>query len=739
MVLLLAVSCISMTPTSTASPTDVVPGLEAFQGSRVFFPDTEAKGAIVVLHGSEGGSQPFAPMLAQRFAQEGLVAASFCWFDCGPGSPAAVDRVPLERTEEFVAWFADGPAQGHPVVLYGASRGAEHALLLASLVADASVIRGVAAHAGTDRVVAAFDPRTGGPVDGEGGYDAAWTWHGQLLYGERELPYGSGPHIYVENYPGPVLLSHGEDDALWPASRTYWLNNWRDDAELKTEVHYWPGEGHILTGREAVDGLMDALVAFASHPPDPTPVPPPPKVTVTDIPEPVATPIRQAVGRCVSRKRWWGTLGIEGTEVHADLTLPDSAMEYVRAAPYSCIEDGLSGIPGIEKVNGKVVIERDPAVTATIRVTGASPQVNQRLLDRAEFCGAAAAEIDTWIDVDVTQLDSELYGSKAQASLRVDHRLDPALTDGDWNLEKKLLPCMERLMWGLTAETKVAHYSARLTAGSPPAPADRTFGSVLAWTTGGRAVRIAIDNKPATCAEISESGEHLPADGALITVVPMLYPDGSEEWHVVDTWYDGATLRSAATFDQGPVVVSGDVASSFTVALPPGFQVGSPEHSFQLPASITATGCGARPPPAPLLAGATLTVVGAEVPVRGALIETLDGLTTLVVADQPFTCESAAESIRRGSNFRFSDVDVSLEAQIPASSKPGKAEGSSWLRGLRFAEPSFELYDDERVEVTLGKARGGMIPVTSAILIHDGEMTIDLHGTFTAIDCRDAR
>lgn len=259
---LLLLACGPSVPSSP--PGDVVPGVEAYHGTRIYRPLGEPQGAIVVLHGSEGGSQPYAPLLAKRFAQEGLVAASFCWFDCGADTPAAIDRVSLDRTEDFVAWFASGPATGKPVVLYGASRGAEHALLIASLNGDSALIAGVASHAGSDTVVAAYNPRTGLPVPADDGYEAAWTWHGEPLYGERALPYGSGPPIGIERYPGPVFLSHGESDPLWPAARSHRLQAARDAAGLQTESHYWPGEGHILQPA-AAEELVQAIVAFSKR------------------------------------------------------------------------------------------------------------------------------------------------------------------------------------------------------------------------------------------------------------------------------------------------------------------------------------------------------------------------------------------------------------------------------------------------------------------------------------------
>jgi dienelactone hydrolase len=234
---------------------------EGFAGTSVFQPEGRAAVAVVVLHGSEGGSAPYAPWLAAELARRGFVAAAFCWFGC-EGTPDRIQRVPLDHTVDFLTWFQDGPARGLPVVVYGASRGAEHALLLASLLGDTKLVAGVASHAGTDTVVAGFDPRTMGPITTDGGYDAAWTWRGEPLYGERAMPFGSGPRLAIERYPGPVWLSHGELDPLWPASRSRALVKAR--GALPTELHTWPGEGHVVQSRDTVEALLASLVAFAN-------------------------------------------------------------------------------------------------------------------------------------------------------------------------------------------------------------------------------------------------------------------------------------------------------------------------------------------------------------------------------------------------------------------------------------------------------------------------------------------
>ena len=233
-----------------------------FPASQVFHPEGPPKGVVVLLHGSEGGQAPYSAYLAKRLADDGYVAAVFCWYDCGGTAPDVIQRVPLERTVAFVDWVRANDGSGLPLTLYGASRGAEHAVLLASLLKADDRLDAVAVHAPSDTVVASFDPATWNAITVDGGYDAAWTWEGEPLYGERSTPpFGTGPRIAIEDYPGPLWLSHGEDDPLWPAVRSRALAGSRTP-EQPTELVVWPDMGHVPSPRqfEEVVGSLEAFL-----------------------------------------------------------------------------------------------------------------------------------------------------------------------------------------------------------------------------------------------------------------------------------------------------------------------------------------------------------------------------------------------------------------------------------------------------------------------------------------------
>jgi hypothetical protein len=85
--------------------------------------------AVVVLGGS-GGDEDVLPALG--LAMSGYPALALAYFG-EPGLPQCLCSIPLEYFARAVGWLRSQPAgRGRSAVLYGASRGAEAVLLLAS-------------------------------------------------------------------------------------------------------------------------------------------------------------------------------------------------------------------------------------------------------------------------------------------------------------------------------------------------------------------------------------------------------------------------------------------------------------------------------------------------------------------------------------------------------------------------------------------------------------------------------
>jgi len=137
----------------------VVTAIPELPGSRLFVrSDAIPAPGILMLHGSEGGSAHYIDYDARKLAEAGFAVVTFCWFDC-PGRPKRIYHIPLEDTLAGLAWLrASSAVGGRRVGLFGWSRGAEQAVLLASLAPTAMDAVGV--HAPSDTIVASYDPAT---------------------------------------------------------------------------------------------------------------------------------------------------------------------------------------------------------------------------------------------------------------------------------------------------------------------------------------------------------------------------------------------------------------------------------------------------------------------------------------------------------------------------------------------------------------------------------------------------
>ena len=130
--------------------------------------------------------------------------------------------VPLDRTEEAMFALRKFEYSSGKVGLYGVSRGGEHALLLASLMAAESSknqVDALAAHSPADVVCGAFDAKSYRD-SGDAGWktwdpaNRAWSWRGSSEDIKPTTP------IPIEQYQGPICLSHGTKDRVWDVEMT---------------------------------------------------------------------------------------------------------------------------------------------------------------------------------------------------------------------------------------------------------------------------------------------------------------------------------------------------------------------------------------------------------------------------------------------------------------------------------------------------------------------------------------
>ena len=92
--------------------------------------------AILLLHGSTGKWSGWTYRTAAILAAHGFLAIPFGYSNGGNSWNAGnIIDVPLDRTAEALVALRASSLSGDKIGLYGGSRGAEHALLLASLMA----------------------------------------------------------------------------------------------------------------------------------------------------------------------------------------------------------------------------------------------------------------------------------------------------------------------------------------------------------------------------------------------------------------------------------------------------------------------------------------------------------------------------------------------------------------------------------------------------------------------------
>lgn len=229
------------------------PGLE-----HLYAPAGEGRHpALLLLHGSEGRLGWLAHREAAIFAAHGYMAAPF-GYSVGDNHWIGGDiwSVALEDTEAAITALRAHRRCNGRLGVYGWSRGGEHALLATGLMAAARsphLPDAVAAHTPPDRVVGAWRNlfyRRPDAVDPMGpppawGFDEtrfvagppAWTWRG--------APLAEGAPIPIEAFEGPIFLSVGEADELWPADMTARLAARLTAAGRDVTFVSYPGQPHM--------------------------------------------------------------------------------------------------------------------------------------------------------------------------------------------------------------------------------------------------------------------------------------------------------------------------------------------------------------------------------------------------------------------------------------------------------------------------------------------------------------
>jgi hypothetical protein len=213
----------------------------------MYWPSDTPRGGIVCLHGSEGGWAGWNDLHCALFAAHGFAALSRNYTQNAQWlTHPDIDDVPLEGTQTALAAMRMEMAPfGCGVGLFGISRGAEHALLLAQLLAEdgcAEVPNAVAVHSPPDAAWPAFivsDFQTGKPWAGDH-TRPAWSWHGTHERTSPRTPLCPGP------VPYPVFIAQGTEDRTWDADMARSLVARMTENGCAPEAHFFDGEGHIF-------------------------------------------------------------------------------------------------------------------------------------------------------------------------------------------------------------------------------------------------------------------------------------------------------------------------------------------------------------------------------------------------------------------------------------------------------------------------------------------------------------
>lgn len=202
---------------------------------------------ILLLHGSDGGNGDFwyepdqrpirtgdcaiLPSIARYYAIKGYVAYALCYFDCDHHigfdeyPPQDLRNIDLYNiTYRALKWLRESSfVAGKKVAIWGASRGAEQALLLSSLLAQHNQIYKkrylepdvVMALSPSEEVIGAFSLQAAQAImEGKEpvwGNDPSWVFHDPITIGEK---------IDLSMCSQPFFLSYFEQDPVWNVQKT---------------------------------------------------------------------------------------------------------------------------------------------------------------------------------------------------------------------------------------------------------------------------------------------------------------------------------------------------------------------------------------------------------------------------------------------------------------------------------------------------------------------------------------
>jgi dienelactone hydrolase len=219
--------------------------------------------AVLLLGGSEGGLGSGAQHMALALQKEGFAVFHLAYFGA-PGQTDALERIPLEQFDKGLDWLKQQPdVDPARIVVMGASKGAEAALLLASRRPD---LRAAVAGMPTSVAWKGVNWSKGGQSP-----HASWTTSGRevvtMPFAEWNQAEGiisvyrtvedpaqqaavESAAIPVERARAAILLVCGEAETMWPACPMARQVKARSQARSgpKVTVLAYPDAGHFVFG-----------------------------------------------------------------------------------------------------------------------------------------------------------------------------------------------------------------------------------------------------------------------------------------------------------------------------------------------------------------------------------------------------------------------------------------------------------------------------------------------------------
>lgn len=265
--------------------TDTVRVEKVFQtdwAAYVHFPPSEEKLPVIITLGGAEGGLSFTRNEADLMAKEGFIIMRFGYFKYTSATQGQIlKEIRIEKVLEAIEFIKKSHlADSSRIGLLGVSKGAELALLVASVT---SSVKAVAAHVPSHVVWYGLGKK-------RGLNKSSWTWKGAPL---AFMPYAKpksgwftkriaefyeaglaaypeqieAAMIRVETISGPVLLTSGGKDDIWPSNfMALELKNRFDKTKFPYAVKHldFPDAGHGLFGLIPAENDAASMDALAS-------------------------------------------------------------------------------------------------------------------------------------------------------------------------------------------------------------------------------------------------------------------------------------------------------------------------------------------------------------------------------------------------------------------------------------------------------------------------------------------